>query len=101
MLGERVHGEVRLGEQQHPGDPAGRWKYVPLPCSDWTQSELVHHAVDDGGERRAIGEALGIAAERLDDPFITAGDVSERGHPCAAPHSGQNFAARGIDLPQL
>jgi hypothetical protein len=61
----------------------------------------VHHPIDQRGEDGAIGETSGIAAERLDDPLVTVGDAAERGHPCAAPHSEQNFAARGIDLPQL
>src|SRR5215218_839099 len=65
MLGEGVHREVRLGEEQHPRD-AARWrKDVPLPRPDGTEPELVHHAVEESGERRAVGEALGIAAERL------------------------------------
>ena len=101
VLGEGVHGEVRLGEEQHPGDPS-RWREdVPLSGADRTKPELVHHGVEQRGERCAIGEALGIAAERLHDPLVTVCGVSERGHPCAAPHSGQNFAARAIDLPQL
>ena len=101
VLGEGVHREVRLGEEQHAGDATRRREDVPLPRSDGPQPELVHHSVEKRDERCAVGEALGIAAERLDDPLVTARDVAERGHPWAAPHSGQNFAARAIDLPQL
>ena len=81
--------------------PPGGGKTCHCPGPTGTQCELAHHPVEQRGDDRAIGEAAGIAAERLDDPFVTARDVAERGHPCAAPHSEQNFAARGIDLPQL
>ena len=101
MLGERVYGEVRFGEEHHPRDPTGRREDVPLPRSDRTKPQLVHHSIEQAGERRAVGEAFGIATERLDDPLVTVRHVAEGVHPCAAPHSGQNFAARAIDLPQL
>ena len=101
VLGERVHGEVRLGEEQHPRDSTGRREDVPLPRADRTERELVHHAIEQAGERRTVGEAFGIAPECLDEPLVTTRDVAAGVHPCAAPHSGQNFAARAIDLPQL
>ena len=101
VLGKGVHREMRLREEEHPGNPAGRREDVPLPRPDGSQPELVDHPIEQRDEGGAIGEALGVASERLDDPFVTTRDGVERGHPCAAPHSEQNFAARGIPFPQL
>src|SRR5437867_4994289 len=92
---------MRLGEQADAGDasarvPDGR-KAVPLGVGNGTEVEELGDMSEQRAQRVDVGEALGIAPVRVHDP-LAAADV----HYCwALPHSEQNFAARGIVVPQF
>src|SRR5215208_2764532 len=101
MLGEGVHGEMRLREKRHAGHTAQRvpnaGEHMPLHRRDRMEAERVDETSEERTQHLGIGEALGIAPVRLDDPLATT-----RVHYCwALPHSEQNFAARAMDVPQL
>lgn len=78
VLGKRVNGQVRLGEHEQTGHTAGTGEAMPLRFPDRVQRELLHQTGEKALQRRDIGEARSITAERLDDPFFTSGWIHVR-----------------------
>ena len=72
---------------------------MPLRFADGTKLQILDDAREQSLERREVAQAFGRAAVRLDDPFDPV-HLRTR-YDCAVPHSGQNFAALGIGLPQF
>src|SRR6185503_2105597 len=72
---------------------AGIGKHMPGRRSHDLQAEVANDLVEERRQARLVFQPRRITATRLDQPLRTAR------HARLAPHSGQNFAARGICLP--
>src|SRR5438128_2161794 len=69
VLGIRVAGQMRLGEQIETGDAAGVWKRMPVAGTDDVEFEFAEQPIAERLHRRQVAESLRIAIQRLDDPL--------------------------------
>ena len=98
VLGERVTSQMRLGQQRHPVTPPapGNLCHAGSATGEAPLRSMIREKTR--ARLRHVRSAAAITAVSLDDPLTAAGEFSRIDY-CCAPHSGQNFARFGIDLP--
>ena len=88
-------GKVRFGKQAKPVMPPVRRELMPQRLADRTQRQRRHQV----GEQRAQLRQIGQRGARRSRALRRSIRRPAHAYCCGLPHSGQNFALRGIGLP--